>query len=747
MLARDLLRIRSRLALVATAALTLLAPAPAFGTPAQADRAMGDSSLLVRGVVRAPDGSPIDGANVFLLETLDGALKNVQGEFAIRTAHRGAATLLVRRLGFRPLARLLSLPHAEPLELSLRADAVPLAAVVSEAGRWTAGNEPGATLGALDVVSTPGTAANVNRAIQTLPGTQSVDEGTALFVRGGDYLETKVLLDGAVLLGTPQLRTPTGTFTGTVDPFLLDAIFFSSGGFGARYGNALSGIVSLRTAERPARTTGTLSAGLAAVSGSLALDLPGALGVRAAANRHDLQPFLRVNGSSFRYDPPPRGHDVSGSIAWNHRPAGEIKLFAVHQRTRLGLGVDEASHEGRFDVGVRNALAVVSWQDLIGPVAVSGSVSRSMLDEEQVFGAFDITTHIRSTQANGMLEWEPVSALELRAGGELERSGSAFAGSIPERGDDVGEAAPRSPIGNDAVDERRAAFGEAQWRPVSTLSITAGARTDRSKLTRRSTVDPRLSVSLVLHPMLTFTGAWGIYHQVPDALMFDETIGDPSLPPMRARQAVLGAQIDARLVSARLEAYHKHYRDLAQFDRDHRVHAGGAGASRGIDVWVKGRTPIGVDARVAYSLVSARRTDPGTGLITRASFDVTHSLTAVLERRLGPVMTSAAYRHATGRPFTPVTSASHDPARDVWVPVYGASMSERLPTYRRVDLSAAHMRSIGSAQLVLFWSMSNLLDHRNVHAYRYTQDYSHRVPVRSMFERSHYFGGSLTFAP
>ena len=99
----------------------------------------------------------------------------------------------------------------------------------------TPGDERGATLTSLEVVTTPGATANVNRAIQTLPGAQAVDEGTALFVRGGDYTETKVLLDGAPILNSTQLRTPTGTFTGTVDPFLLDGIFFSSGGFSARY--------------------------------------------------------------------------------------------------------------------------------------------------------------------------------------------------------------------------------------------------------------------------------------------------------------------------------------------------------------------------------------------------------------------------------------------------------------------------------------------------------------------------------
>src|SRR5688500_11378513 len=295
-------------------------------------------SAGLRGDVRDTDGTPIEGANVFLLETLEGALTGADGRFVIRTSHTGAATLVVRRIGYRPAQLPMTLPSA-PIVVTMTAEASTLAPVRIQAGRWTAGDERGATLTTLEVVTTPGAAANVNRAIQTLPGTQNVDEGTALFVRGGDYTETRVLLDGAVLLNTTQLRAPSGTFVGTVDPFLLDGIFFSSGGFGARYGNALSGIASLRTLGRPSGTSATASAGLAAISGAIAVALPKASGIRAAGNRLDLEPFFRLNGSSHRYDPAPIGHDVSGSVAWNYRPSGEVKVFALDQTTSMGMGV------------------------------------------------------------------------------------------------------------------------------------------------------------------------------------------------------------------------------------------------------------------------------------------------------------------------------------------------------------------------------------------------------------------------
>ncbi len=703
-------------------------------------------SLGVRGTVRAANGTPIEGANVFLLETLEGALTGADGRFLVRTGHTGIATLVVRRIGFRPAQLDISIPSA-PLTIALATEAATLSTVQVQAGRWTAGDERGATLSTLEVVTTPGAAANVNRAIQTLPGTQNVDEGTALFVRGGDYTETKVLLDGAVLLNTTQLRTPTGTFVGTVDPFLLDGIFFSSGGFGARYGNALSGIASLRTLGRPSRTSATASAGLAALSGAIAVALPRTLGVRGAANRLDLAPFIRLNGAPHRYDPAPVGHDISGSVAWNYRPSGEVKLFALEQQSRLGIGVDEASFGGTFDVESGSGTSIVNWRDLFGSVASSASASISRLTDREGFGAYRLETKLRSAQVSGMLEWESTGrAPTLRAGGEWERSTSAFDGSIPLSGDHVGPSAGTMPLRSSGAGERGAIFGETEWRIASRLGVTAGLRTDRSSLTDRSTIDPRLSVALAVHPKATLTAAWGIYHQVPDPMLFDREFGDPTLAPMRATQAVIGGQVDGATHSLRVELYQKRYRELALLTRDHDVFAGGAGTSRGADVWMKGPLFAAIDARVAYSLVSARRTDPLSGSIARAPFDVTHSVTATAERQWpGSIRSAVAYRHATGRPFTPVVGATRDLLDGAWTPIYGPAMSERLPAYHRIDASASWFRRFGpSLQGVVFWSISNVLDRENIHAYRYSADYTRRIPSRSIFNRAHYFGASIT---
>jgi hypothetical protein len=122
-------------------------------------------------------------------------------------------------------------------------------------------------------------------------------------------------------------------------------------------------------------------------------------------------------------------------------------------------------------------------------------------------------------------------------------------------------------------------------------------------------------------------------------------------------------------------------------------------------------------------------------------------MTAVAERTMfGGLRASVAYRFATGRPFTPVSGATYDSQQQVYVPSYGAAMSERLPDFRRLDFSTSYYRQLSpSLQSVVFVSLMNVLDRNNAQRYRYNTDYSQRFLVSSLFERSIYFGATITW--
>ena len=696
--------------------------------------AQSDSTNVVHGAVRDSAGKAMVGVDVFLLSTLEGGATDSLGRFTFRTAARGPVTLMARKIGLLPARLSVTLPSAGPIDIVVQAEPVALEEISVSAGTYIAGEERGAQLTPLEVATTPGTTADIGRTLQTLPGVQSVDEGNAIFVRGGDHLETKTFVNDALLLTGFRYDNPTGTFSTTPNAFLLDGIFFSSGGFGARFGNALSGVVSLRTLGRPATTTGTLSAGLGALSASGAWAPSGTVGVRSTLTRFSTSPSHWLNGTPREYDPAPNGSDASLSAVWSYREGAELKVFAINQQSRFGL-VQELPNSGTYRSKSRNSAAIVSWRDGFGRFSQTASLALGGRRQNEAFGEFfDLHTASDLIHFFTYAGYDATDRLTVRAGAEWERLAGHFSGV-------KGFA-----IESRAADNRLAAFVEADWRLAGRLKVTPGIRTDRASLPGQRTWDPRLAAAWLVGRDATLTLAAGVYHQVAEPLFYDAMLGQPGLAPTRADQVVGGFQLGEGEKIFRIEAYAKRYRDLAQLDREHAVVDGGTGTSKGFDLFLKGSAFWRITGRLAYSYIHARRTDPNTGVLAPAPADITNALTVVLERPLAQALNlGLAFRYATGRPYTRVVSATLDPVENKYLPTFGPPMEDRVPDLIRLDANLSRIVSLGpKAFLVVYASVNNLLNRKNIYAYTYTRDYSQRIAVPSLFNRSYYFGATLT---
>src|ERR1700680_3738081 len=115
-----------------------------------------DSASLIRGTVHSKDGTPIAGADVFLIESLEGSTTDSAGHFTIRTTQRGIVTFIARRIGFTPTQRAVDLTKSGTIDISLVRQSPLLAPITVTAGSYTAGDERGAFLYARQGVSSRG---------------------------------------------------------------------------------------------------------------------------------------------------------------------------------------------------------------------------------------------------------------------------------------------------------------------------------------------------------------------------------------------------------------------------------------------------------------------------------------------------------------------------------------------------------------------------------------------------------------
>jgi len=206
----------------------------------------------VSGTVTDSKGIPILGVNVFLDGTYDGSSTDENGFFTFTTSEAGAQLLRVTFLGFEPYTYYAAVTQMNDLEIKLREDVNSLDAVVLSAGTFEASdNSKVSVLKPLDVVTTASALGDFVGALQTLPGTTTVAEDGRLFVRGGDASETQIFIDG-IRVFTPFTPTTNNIPTrGRYSPFLFDGITFSTGGYSAEYGEALSSVLLLNTIDEP----------------------------------------------------------------------------------------------------------------------------------------------------------------------------------------------------------------------------------------------------------------------------------------------------------------------------------------------------------------------------------------------------------------------------------------------------------------------------------------------------------------
>ncbi len=730
---------RCAIALCALAGGAASQSALAQDTSAHGTTAPGAPSSTIRGTVRLPSGKPAGGVAVSLLETIEQSETDSSGSFALRTVHRGIATLVARRVGFAPATVDLLVPVDTAIALVI----VPMppsltAMTVVAAGEYTLGTGRTASLTPLEIAQTPGAAANVAKALQTLPGPQAVDEGSGLFVRGGDVTETRVLLDDAWLLSPARFDNPLGHSTATVDPFLLDRTVFSAGGFGAQYGNALSGLVRMETAGRPTKSSGSATFSIGGAGLAAALAPHARVGVRASAKLSSLAPLVAIFGEAQPYAPPPRGGDVSGTFEWQTSRAGRVRLFGLRDRSRVGVGNAGVQSGTTYAATTAQDMLVLSWRDSSIALRPALTVARSGVERRESVERTRFGTRLGATHVVGALGWHAERGLSVRIGGDLERLDARYDGAVS--GDAAGATA-RTLFAADVRTDRTGAFVEVTARNAHGLRLTGGVRSDRATITGARTVDPRLSLAWQ-RGTLGLTAALGVLHQVAEPTFYRPTGGPGAFDPMRVRESILGMQWGGDSTGLRVEFYDKVYANLWQFTRAFGVAGGGAGHARGADLFLRTRISASARSRIAWSIVRSRRDDPDTGLDAPAIGDVRHSVSWITERVFGRLTLSTALRHATGRPFTQIIgTALHDGGE---MPVFGDPNGARLPAYWRSDISASWYRPIGSGRAMVLWGdLSNVFDRGNVMRYRWSADYRERLPVRAPFNRALYVGATL----
>ncbi|MBC7417398.1 MAG: TonB-dependent receptor, partial [Pedobacter sp.] len=297
-----------------------------------------NAQTRISGAVKANNGERITGANIVIVNTYDGVSTDTAGKFKFTTIETGKQLIRYTAIGYKTDSVWINLTGVEVLlNLKLKEAVGELNMVTISAGILETGDQrKGAVLSSLDIATTAGAVADVVAALQTLPGTAQAFGENGLFVRGGSGAETQTYYDGMLVRNSFGSQLPDMNARSRFSPFLFKGTSFSSGGYSAQYGQALSSALLMESKDLPEKSSteiSLLSVGLSAAHTERTKNSALVVG----GNYYNLKPTYSVFKQNINWDKEPIEKQGMVQYKWKPTQTGILKVFAQYDNTEVAL--------------------------------------------------------------------------------------------------------------------------------------------------------------------------------------------------------------------------------------------------------------------------------------------------------------------------------------------------------------------------------------------------------------------------
>ncbi|MFY0713168.1 TonB-dependent receptor [Seonamhaeicola sp. NFXS20] len=653
----------------------------------------------INGKVYNAKNQPITGANIYIEGTYDGSTSDESGSFSFKTTETGTKTLVVSYVSYETHRMVGDVSYMKDLTITLREDVNTLDAVVLSAGTFAAGdNSKVNVLKPLDVVTTASAMGDFVGALQTLPGTSTVSEDGRLFVRGGDANETQIFIDG-IRVFTPYTPTTNNTPTrGRYSPFLFDGITFSTGGYSAEFGQALSSVLLLNTIDEPDQEKTDM--GIMSVGATLGNTQKwGKSSLSVNASYINLAPYMALFPDRNDWKKP--FETVSGEAVFRQKTDnGLFKLYSAFDASNFELTQDDINYDDgmHFKLNNNNVYINGSYNGKLNNTWIFFTgLSYTRANNSTSFDVNDVDNTENSLHAKMKFKNRISNRFKLYFGAEY------FATDFEETFKNTSVDLENYGYNNNIA----AAFAEADIFISKQLAFKTGLRAEYSDIFKDFTVAPRLSLAYKTSGKSQLSLAYGNFYQNPSSeiLKFEQ-----HLKPQNTSHYILNYQYNADNRIFRAEAYYKKYDNLVKYDTDFasldsNFNNNGDGFAKGIDFfWRDSNSIKNFDYWVSYSFLDTKRNYNNYTMEAQPDFANKHNLSVVGKYWVNKWRSQIgfSYGHASGRTYTN--------------PNKSGFLNEKTKAFNSLSLNWAYLIS---PQKILYASVNNALGFKNINGYQY----------------------------
>lgn len=721
------------------------------------------AQTVITGVVTDTKKQPVPGASITLKDTYDGATSDSTGKFRFKTFEKGQYIIVVSSVGFKSIELQVIIEGAEMnIPVQIKQEITEMSAVVITAGAFEASDRKraAAVLTSLDIVTTASANADVTGALKTLPGAQQVGESEGLFVRGGTAAETKTFIDGTLVNNFFFTGAPNIAARGRFSPFIFKGTIFSTGGYSALYGQALSSALILESIDLPDQSSASFNISVLSIGGGfqkLNKKKTSSWGVNYGYSNLDLA--FAVIKQQQDYSKSPGGHNVDANFRIKTSKNGMLKYYGYYNSNSLAFTVpslDSLGYRDRFSLKNANIYHNLSWREQFkNKWQLNAGVSYSNNRDDLKFGMtdanknevtlgnlafaknFDIENRGNYFNAKLVLEKRFKGLNALRFGSEYNHSNDKINFTLFN--------GLRFPA---VVKENiYALFAEQDVYITNNLAGKFGLRAERSELFNSNNIAPRASLAYKLGKNSQASLAYGQFFQTPELRNL------PSVNPLdfqKATHYIAQYQKTASLTTFRVEAFYKEYDDLVKTglvnNQQRAVSNAGFGHAKGFELfWRDKKTIKNLDYWISYSFLDTKRDFANFPFAITPNFAAKHTASLVAKKFVTnwKMNLNFSYNFASSRPYYNIQPDANNNGKFVFAD------RGKIDPFHNVSFAINYLPKIGKKDaksfVVYVLSVSNVFNFKQQFGYNYSFNGQRRQEIVPPSRQFIFIGAFFSF--
>ncbi|UOU99324.1 carboxypeptidase-like regulatory domain-containing protein [Chryseobacterium daecheongense] len=672
--------------------------------------------------------------NVTLKDTYDGATTDANGNFSFETSEKGNHFLTFTHPNYIDVEKPISIEkQGVSVNIELKEQINEINAVVISAGSIEASDKKRATalLTPIDIYTTAGADGQISSALNFLPGVQKVGETEGLFIRGGTGTESKIFMDGSLINNYFSNSVPGIAGRDRFNTSLFKGNVFSSGGYSALYGQALSGALMLESVDLPDQSSYDfgispifLSAGFQRLSEDKNHSYGATLGYSM------LNVMQEVFNFNTDFIEAPQGLNGDLNFRIKTKSGGFLKYYGMYDSNKMGVKTESLEPED-YDFSLvrlkgKNTYHNLSFRQKFGKYLLNAGTSYSFNRSDLNFSTE--TADIESDKTRLLTDGNYINFKTV-----LERKVnkiSAVRGGIELNSAD--EKLNFEEVKKHYKDLISSVFVETDLGFSNQLSAKIGVRAEHSSYLGKSNIAPRFALAYRLSQDWTTSFAYGLFYQNPESKYIN---GPASLDFQKAQHYIFQLQRASEGRSLRFEAFYKKYNQLVKFKNLEYVdnqnqyvqtadNNNGYGFAKGLEVfWRDKKTFQNIDYWISYSFLDSKRDFMNYPVSLKPNFASEHTISAVAKRFVPEwkVGINLSYTYAKGRPYYDIASQNMNGQTVNYIRHEG-----RLKDYNALNVSFNYLPNLGKkdakAFTVFVLSISNVLGSKNVYGYNFSMD-------------------------